>query len=442
MKEELLKKIEDKTAKIGIIGLGYVGLPLLIAFAKKGFQIIGFDKDCKKVETLSKGISDIIDIPSEEIASLIESGKAKVSTEKESLINTDIIIICVPTPLTKAYEPDASYIEESIENILGNWESNKCLILESTTYPGTSRELIHKVLVDNGYLLDKDYLVVYSPERVDPGNHTFQIENTPKVVGGMSIDSTLIGEALYSTIIEEVVVVKSTEVAELSKLLENSFRSINIAFINEVSLMCERMGIDIWETIEASNTKPFGFMKFLPGPGVGGHCIPLDPLYLSSKAKEYNFFNRFIPLSQEINQQMPYHIVTKAMETLSLHKKSLNGSNLLIVGMSYKENSDDVRESPSLSIYENFKESGANVQFLDPLVTKFKDKRQNDQHSIEINYTEMSSYDLVVLVTVHNMLDIDQIAQNSKLILDTKNYLNNQYPKKTVRLGTKTELKK
>lgn len=440
MKQELLKKIDDKTAKIGIVGLGYVGLPLLVAFAKKGFQVIGFDKSDKKVETLSKGISDIIDISSVELASLIKSGMAKVSTEKKSLTNTDIIIICVPTPLTKSYEPDTSYINESVDNIVENWGCNKCLILESTTYPGTSRELIHKVLVDKGYLLDRDYLVVYSPERVDPGNHKFQIENTPKVVGGMSIDSTLIGKKLYSTIVEEVIVVKSTEVAELSKLLENSFRSINIAFINEMSIMCERMGIDIWETIEASSTKPFGFMKFLPGPGVGGHCIPLDPLYLSSKAKEHNFFNRFIPLSQEINQRMPDHVVIKAMETLGLHNKSLNGSNLLIVGMSYKENIDDVRESPSLALYEKFKESGANVQFLDPLVSKFKDKNQNNQYSIEINYPKMSSYDLVVLVTLHNELDIDQIAQNSQLILDTKNYLTNRYPEKTVRLGTKTEL--
>lgn len=437
MKKELLKKIENRTVKIGIIGLGYVGLPLLVAFAESGFLVTGYDKSKKKVETLKNGISDIIDVPSVRIEPLIRSEKIYISSKKECLKQLDIVIICVPTPLTKSYEPDVSYIVEAVEDILCTWERKKCIILESTTYPGTSREMIHQVLMNKGYQLDRDYAVAYSPERVDPGNKKFHVENTPKIVGGVSLDSTSMGEAVYGTIVNQVVTVKSTEVAEMSKLLENTFRSVNIAFINEMALLCESMGIDIWETIEASSTKPFGFMKFLPGPGVGGHCIPLDPLYLSWKAKEYNFFSHFINLSHEVNQKMPDHITIKAMESLNLHSKSIKDSTILLIGMSYKENIDDVRESPSLRVYDNLVSVGANVTYCDPLVPNFIDGTGVKRETIEIQDLTLSGYDLVVLLTCHDCFDIETIENESNLILDTKNKLVNKSLSKVIKIGTK-----
>lgn len=438
MKIELLKKIENKSAKIGIVGLGYVGLPLLVAFGEAGFSVTGYDRSTMKVDTIQAGISDIIDISSERVLKLIKNNMILVSSEKACLNGLDIIIICVPTPLTKSYEPDTSYITEAINDIKSTWENGKCIILESTTYPGTSREMIHDVLTNVGYKIDRDYLVAYSPERVDPGNKKYCVENTPKVVGGISIDSMSVAEAVYGTIVNQVVPVKSTEVAEMSKLLENSFRSINIAFINEMALLCERMNIDIWETIEASATKPFGYMKFTPGPGVGGHCIPLDPLYLSWKAKEYNCFNRFISLSHEINQSMPEHIVIKAMEALNQHSKSINNSKIIIIGMAYKEEINDVRESPSLKIYDSLKSLGANIQYCDPLVPSFIDEKGNKQESLELEKFRASDFDLVIFLACHSIFDLEQIAMDSKMILDTKNILSNHYPEKTVQVGTKS----
>lgn len=442
MKKDLLKKIDERTAKIGIIGLGYVGLPLAIAFAESGFSVMGYDKSLKKVETLRAGKSDIIDIPSERLAKVIENTTFRITNRKEPLIAMDILIICVPTPLTESHEPDVSYIKEAVSDILDTWDIGKMVLLESTTYPGTSKEMIHDVLIKEGYRLDEDFLVGYSPERVDPGNKIYHVENTPKVIGGISKDSTEVGTAIYQTIVQEVVPVSSTEVAEMSKLLENTFRSINIAFINEMALLCEKMGIDIWETIDASSTKPFGFMRFLPGPGIGGHCIPLDPMYLSWKAKESNFFSRFITLAQEINESMPEHTVFKAMEALNQKAKSLNQAKILLVGVAYKEDIDDLRESPSLKIIEGLEEAGGDVDFCDPLVKNFFDKNGQKRHTIDLDYSLFKKYDLVILLSCHSCFDLTEIAKNSQLILDTKNALSNQFKDITLRIGDKALLRR
>ncbi|EOO23291.1 nucleotide sugar dehydrogenase [Bacillus cereus BAG1X2-3] len=431
----LLEKIEKKEVKIVVMGLGYVGLPLAISFAEKGIKVTGFDLSEKKVHLINNGESDIIDVPSKRLANSVMGGYFSATTSKKCLNGADVIIICVPTPLTQSYEPDISFINTAMEDIQEYFSSETLVILESTTYPGTSRELIQKPLSEAGYILDEDYFVCYSPERVDPGNKHYKTENTPKVVGGISKKSTEAGQALYNHIIKEVVPVATTEVAEMSKLLENTFRSINIAFINEMALLCEKMNIDIWETIDAASTKPFGFMRFNPGPGIGGHCIPLDPMYLSWKAKESNFFSRFIELAQEINHLMPEHIIYRAMTVLNLVQKPLSGSKILLIGMAYKENIDDLRESPSIEIFEKLQKTGAEVSFCDPLAKTFYDKSGKIYNSIELDYSLMNDYDLTILLTCHDLFDKERIVGNSSLILDTKNYLENCSPNKIVCFG-------
>ncbi|KGL38662.1 nucleotide sugar dehydrogenase [Listeria sp. SHR_NRA_18] len=408
--KKIKNSLNEKEAVIAVMGLGYVGLPLAISFAEAGFQVIGFD-------------------PSEPKVTLV------ATTDSESLAKADAIIICVPTPLTKSYEPDISYIVSAVDMIRANMTPNTVVVLESTTYPGTSKELLYAPIEKDGWKLDEDFYVCYSPERVDPGNKTYQTENTPKVLGGMTPISMQVGTALYEQVINHVVPVASTEVAEMSKLLENTFRSINIAFINEMSLLCEKLDIDVWETIEASSTKPFGFMRFNPGPGIGGHCIPLDPIYLSWKAKEVNFFSRFIELAQETNHQMPEHVVHKAMKTLNSKQKALSGSRVLLLGMAYKENIDDLRESPSISVYENLVKAGASVDFCDPLATKYRDYDGTIQETIPLDYSSFASYDLVIMLTCHDLFDKEQILANSALILDTKNVMSSFGSSKVTRFG-------
>ncbi|EUJ23135.1 nucleotide sugar dehydrogenase family protein [Listeria grandensis FSL F6-0971] len=433
--EQYIAKMDQKTAVIAVMGLGYVGLPLAVSFAEAGLEVIGFELSARKVALVNAGQSDIMDISSVRLEKVVTTGKLHATTNVQDLHAADAIIICVPTPLTKSYEPDISYITNAVTMIQDNMSPNTLIVLESTTYPGTSRELLLAPLEAAGWRLDDDFYICYSPERVDPGNKTYQTENTPKVVGGIGKASTKAGIALYQKVIHEVVPVASTEVAEMSKLLENTFRSINIAFINEMALLCEKMGIDIWETIDASSTKPFGFMRFTPGPGIGGHCIPLDPIYLSWKAKEANFFSRFIELAQETNKQMPDYIVQKAGATLNTVQKSLNGSNILLIGMAYKEDIDDLRESPSIPIFENLQEQGANVSFCDPLASTFRAKDGTIHKSVAVDYEKMADYDLVMLLACHQVLSKEKIAKHSRLILDTKNVLANQYSEKTARFG-------
>ncbi|MBC2160798.1 nucleotide sugar dehydrogenase [Listeria booriae] len=435
--ETLITTFKNKEATIAVMGLGYVGLPLAVLFAEQGMNVIGFELSMDKVCLINTGVSDIMDIPSERLKKVTSNERFVATTDATELGDADAIIICVPTPLTASYEPDISYINNAVDIIRENMTPNTLIVLESTTYPGTSRELLLDPIEKSGFTLGEDFYICYSPERVDPGNKTYQTENTPKVVGGIGEASTNAGIALYETVINQVVPVASTEVAEMSKLLENTFRSINIAFINEMAMLCDKMGIDIWETIEASSTKPFGFMRFNPGPGIGGHCIPLDPIYLSWKAKEANFFSRFIELAQETNSQMPEYIVQKAGTALNTVKKSLNGSNILLVGMAYKEDIDDLRESPSIPIFENLVEQGANVSFCDPLATTFRDKDGEIHTTVDVDYEKMSEYDLVIVLTCHKALDKEKIAKHSSLILDTKNVLPKQYKEKTICFGNK-----
>ncbi|MBC1937618.1 nucleotide sugar dehydrogenase [Listeria grandensis] len=433
--EKIKNDLNKKEAVIAVMGLGYVGLPLAISFAEAGFQVIGFDPSESKVTLVNQGQSDIMDITSERLSTLIVKEQLVATTDSKNLAKADAIIICVPTPLTKSYEPDISYIVSAVDMIRANMTPNTVVVLESTTYPGTSKELLYAPIEKDGWKLDEDFYVCYSPERVDPGNKTYQTENTPKVLGGMTPISMQVGTALYEQVIDHVVPVASTEVAEMSKLLENTFRSINIAFINEMSLLCEKLDIDIWETIEASSTKPFGFMRFNPGPGIGGHCIPLDPIYLSWKAKEVNFFSRFIELAQETNHQMPEHVVHKAMKTLNGIQKALSGSRVLLLGMAYKENIDDLRESPSISVYENLVKAGASVDFCDPLATKYRDYNGVTRETIPLDYNRFASYDLVIMLTCHDLFDKEQILANSSLILDTKNVMSSFGSSKVTRFG-------
>ncbi|MBC1473796.1 nucleotide sugar dehydrogenase [Listeria grandensis] len=433
--EKIKNDLNKKEAVIAVMGLGYVGLPLAISFAEAGFQVIGFDPSESKVTLVNQGQSDIMDITSERLSTLIVKEQLVATTDSKKLAKADAIIICVPTPLTKSYEPDISYIVSAVDMIRANMTPNTVVVLESTTYPGTSKELLYAPIEKDGWKLDEDFYVCYSPERVDPGNKTYQTENTPKVLGGMTPISMQVGTALYEQVIDHVVPVASTEVAEMSKLLENTFRSINIAFINEMSLLCEKLDIDVWETIEASSTKPFGFMRFNPGPGIGGHCIPLDPIYLSWKAKEVNFFSRFIELAQETNHQMPEHVVHKAMKTLNGIQKALSGSRVILLGMAYKENIDDLRESPSISVYENLVKAGASVDFCDPLATKYRDYNGVTRETIPLDYNRFASYDLVIMLTCHDLFDKEQILANSSLILDTKNVMSSFGSSKVTRFG-------
>src|SRR5690625_908149 len=353
-----MEKIEDRTLKVGVLGLGYVGLPLALEFAKAGYETFGIDTDQEKVDLLLNSESYIHDIINEEIKGVLNN-KFFPTSDVSKISELDAISICVPTPLTKSYQPDMSYIGEACNSIRQYINEGLIIILESTTYPGTTEELFEKKLSEDGYIAGKEYFLCYSPERVDPANKTYNTKNTPKVLGGTTKKCMELGVALYDQIIDTLVPVSSTKVAEMSKLLENTFRSVNIAFVNEMALLCDKLGIDIWETIDAAATKPFGFMKFQPGPGIGGHCIPLDPMYLSYKAKESNFYSQFIEVAQEVNKSMPNYVINKISDGLNEITKPIRDSKILLMGMAYKPDTNDVRESPGLEVYELLKEKGA-----------------------------------------------------------------------------------
>ncbi|MBC2327819.1 nucleotide sugar dehydrogenase [Listeria booriae] len=420
MKQTMMKKINDKTMTVGVIGLGYVGLPLAVAFSSAGYKVIGFDIDADKVSQLNAGHSYIIDITEETLTGALTQGFT-ATTDFSLLSEMDAISICVPTPLTKAQTPDVSYIESAVSQINQYKRLGQLIVLESTTYPGTTEELIEHVFDNEGYQAGSDYFLCFSPERVDPGNPIYNTQNTPKVIGGITEDCTLLGKSLYEKVIPNMVPVSSPKVAEMSKLIENTFRSINIAFVNELAMLSDTIDVDVWESIEAAGTKPFGFMKFQPGPGIGGHCIPLDPMYLSWKAKESNFYSSFIDLAQEINRLMPEFVCEKASEALNNARKSLNGSRVLLLGVAYKTDIDDVRESPALEVYELLKEKGALVDVNDPFVSEFRNQQGAKVETVNINDTELAAYDLVIMLTPHQSFDLQAIAANSQLILDTKN---------------------
>lgn len=418
----MINKINQKSAIVGVIGLGYVGLPLAIEIAKAGFKVIGIDLNKEKVELIQKGISYVIDISNEELQMVLKQGNFKVTTDYAALNEVDIIDIAVPTPLSKSRTPDISYIVRAMESIKTYFTAEKLIILESTTYPGTTRELIVNELELLSYKLDQDFYAAFSPERVDPGNKIYQIKNTPKVVGGASSTSTRLAVEFYSMFIDTVVAVDTCEEAEMSKLLENTFRAINIGFINELAVMCDRMGINIWNVVEAAKTKPFGFMPFYPGPGIGGHCIPLDPMYLSWKAKHYGFYNRAIELASDINENMPDFVVEKLLRIMNQSKKVLNGSKVLVLGMAYKKDIDDIRESPALVVFDKLKRLGAELVYYDPFIARFEDYDECIHVGLsKLTKEDLNQADIVIVLTAHSCFDYKFIEEHAQLIFDTRN---------------------
>lgn len=421
---DLLKAINNKEAKIGIIGLGYVGLPLVIRFCEEDFTVLGFDIDNKKVERLNRGESYIKHISSEVIKKLRNKNLFEATSDYSRLKETDCILICVPTPLKKNKEPDLSFVENTSNEIAKYIRKGHLISLESTTYPGTTREILLPKFEAKGLEVGKDFFLIFSPEREDPGNPQFNTKNIPKVVGGITVNCTRLGKTLYSKIVERVVVVSSTEVAEFTKLLENIFRSVNIALVNELKILADKMGIDIWEVIEASSTKPFGFMPFYPGPGLGGHCIPIDPFYLSWKAKEYDFNTRFIELAGEVNTSMPDYVVSKIIDGLNKEGKCLKKSKILILGVAYKKDTDDIRESPAVEIIDILKNKGAKVDYNDPFIPSFSGMR-NYPHltmkSVPLSNRNLKRYDCSVIITNHSVYNYNWIVKNSKIVIDTRN---------------------
>ncbi|HEV8139347.1 MAG TPA: nucleotide sugar dehydrogenase, partial [Pyrinomonadaceae bacterium] len=420
----------EKRARIGVIGLGYVGLPLVTEFARGGFAAIGFEVDATKAATINSGESYIGDVPSSQVKELVDSGRLHATTNFDELKDCDAIIICVPTPLRKTKEPDVSYILAAAEAIKKRLRRGQLIILESTTYPGTTDEVLLPMLEETGLKLDQDFLLAFSPERVDPGNPEFKTHNIPKVVGGVTDDSTEAAAALYGRIVREVHAVSSARVAETAKLLENTFRAVNIGMANEMARLCYALGIDTWEVIRAAATKPFGFMPFYPGPGIGGHCIPLDPHYLSWKARQHGFDSRFIGLAEEVNSRMPEHVVQLVSDGLNDARKAMNGSRILLLGVAYKKDIDDVRESPALSIIDRLRSKGCDVRYHDPFVT---DLTFDDAHaegggeplsSVALTEDEIRASDCVVIVTNHSDIDYARVIEVAPLVVDTRNALN------------------
>ncbi|MFZ5862154.1 MAG: nucleotide sugar dehydrogenase [Nitrospirota bacterium] len=414
-----LDDINRKKSAIGVIGLGYVGLPLAVEFAKAGFSVTGIDVDAAKVESLSRGRSYVQDVPDRDVRAALQAGRFRATTDFAALRRLDAVSICVPTPLRKTKDPDISYIAAATKQVAKYLPQGQLVVLESTTYPGTTNEVVLSALAKNGKRVGKDFFLAFSPERVDPGNPTFQTRNTPKIIGGVTPQCTKLAVALYRHAVDTVVPVSSTQAAEMVKLLENTFRAINIGLANEVALMCRTLGIDVWEVIDAASTKPFGFMPFYPGPGLGGHCIPIDPLYLSWKLKAFNYNARFIELASEINTKMPEHVVELVADALNRAKKSVNGAKLLVAGVSYKRNVDDVRESPALDIIRLLASKGASVAYTDPHVPKLD--VGNGRILKSASPDRVASYDAVVIVTDHHAFDYKAMVAQAKLVIDTRN---------------------
>jgi UDP-N-acetyl-D-glucosamine dehydrogenase len=426
MKPELTNlkdKIAKKEYRLGIIGLGYVGLPLSLTFLRKGISVLGFDLDPDKINNIKEGKSYIKHIPSDELAGFVKQGVFSGTTDFSRLKEPDIILLCVPTPLTQKREPDMQFIETTAHSVAKELRPGQLIILESTTYPGTTVELLQPILESSGLKGGEDFGIAYSPEREDPGNPKYSTGDIPKVVGGINKESARLASDFYNTAIQTVVEVSSTQAAEMSKLLENIFRSVNIAMVNELKILCHRMGIDIWEVIRASSTKPFGFMPFYPGPGLGGHCIPIDPFYLTSKAREYDFPTKFIELAGEVNTAMPYYVIQRVMEALNSRKKSINGSKVLLLGMAYKKDVDDPRESPSFKLIELLREKGAEVIYNDPHIPTIPPVRRYSfsMDSVELTPETLAAVDCILLSTDHSAYNYQFILEHADLIIDTRN---------------------
>lgn len=425
VQKSLIEKIHDKTAVIGVIGLGYVGLPLAVEKAKIGFRVIGFDVQQTRVDKVNEGINYIGDVVDEDLKALTQSGKFQASTDYSLIQEVDAVAICVPTPLDQYQQPNTSYVEASTKSLAKYLHPGMLVVLESTTYPGTTEEIVRPILEETGFRVGKDFYLAYSPERVDPGNKVFNTKNTPKVVGGVTDACTEVASALYRAVLEgEVHEVSSPAVAEMEKILENTFRNINIGLANEMAILCNKMGIDVWEVIDAAKTKPYGFMPFYPGPGLGGHCIPIDPFYLTWKAREYNYHTRLIETSGEINNDMPNFVLERTMKILNRVGKALNGSHILVLGAAYKRDIDDVRESPVLPILQLLKKYNAEVTVVDPYVQSFV----LDGETIEpkpLTEELLVKSDLAMITTDHSNFDYQLIADAAPAIFDTRNAMKN-----------------
>jgi len=416
-----------------VIGLGYVGLPLAVEFAEAGYRVTGFDVVEEKVRTINEGVSHIKDVPSSALAAVVKSGHLTATADFSRIRELDSVNICVPTPLRKTKDPDVSYIVAAVERIAENLHPGLLVLLESTTYPGNTDELILPMLEASGLKVGEDFYLAFSPERVDPGNPKFTTQNIPKVVGGITPACTEQAAALYGAALEKVVPVSSTRVAEMVKLLENTFRSVNIGLVNELALMCDSMKIDVWEVIDAAATKPFGFMPFYPGPGLGGHCIPIDPFYLSWKARQVGFEARFIELAGQVNSFMPRHVVAKVTEALNAHEKSVKGAAILVLGVAYKNDIDDVRESPALDIIRQLQELGGEVSYHDPYVPDLSGEGI-DLGSVALTAETAGAADIVLITTRHDATDYDLVVESAKVVLDTRNVLKDRNSSKVWRL--------
>ncbi len=421
--EKFTAAVESRKAVVGIVGMGYVGLPLARTFCSAGFKVVGLDVDPKKVAALNAGKSYIKHIPSSLIRGLIKKDQFHATTDAKDLKKCNAVLICVPTPLTKMRDPDMSYVESTAEMLSGVLQKGQLIALESTTYPGTTRELVQPILEKSGLKVERDFFLAYSPEREDPGRTDFTTETIPKVVGGVGKKSLKAACALYAAAISEAVPVSSCDVAECCKILENVYRGVNIALINELKMLLDRMNIDVWEVVKAASTKPFGFQPFYPGPGLGGHCIPIDPFYLTWRARQFDMSTRFIELSGEINTAMPDYVVRRVGEALNTAKKPLNGSKILVLGLAYKKDVDDIRESPSIELIEKLKAAGAKVDYNDPYVKRTPKQREHDlrMQSKPLTVKSIGSYDCVLIATDHSDYDYPWIVKHAKLVVDTRN---------------------
>ena len=434
MKTQLLAKIEDRSAVVAVVGLGYVGLPLVMEFVRAGFRVIGYDVSQRVVDQLMSGHSHIQDIPDSAVQAAVTSGSFVATTVEARLKDCDAISIAVPTPLSKTRDPDMSFVLAAADAIARQARAGICVVLESTTYPGTTRELLQPRLEAMGLVVGTDVFVAFSPERVDPGNPVYHTKNTPKVVGGVTSACVEVACALYASCIDTVVPVSSPEAAELVKLLENTFRAVNIGLVNEIAIVCDKLGVNVWEVIDAAATKPFGFMKFTPGPGIGGHCIPLDPHYLAWKMRTLNYKTRFIDLASEINSHMPDWVVEKVSWALNESRKSVRGSRILVLGVAYKRDIDDVRESPALDVIRLLESRGAHVEFHDPFVAEFREE-DSVRRGVDLSDEMLRWADAVVVITDHKQVDYQHVADVATLVVDTRNVMASTTPAKARVIG-------
>ncbi len=431
----LKQKILDRTVTLGVVGLGYVGLPLAVEKAKAGFKVIGFDVQDQKVDMVNQGHNYIGDVVDSDLEKIVREGYLRATTDFASVASCDCVCIAVPTPLDAHQQPDISYVRASAESIMPHMHKDMLIVLESTTYPGTTEELLKPILEKSGLKCGEDFYLAFSPERVDPGNLIYKTKNTPKVVGGCTPECTDIAATLYEAVLEAPVHrVSCPAVAEMEKILENTYRNVNIGLVNEMAMLCDRMGISIWEVVDAAKSKPYGFQAFYPGPGLGGHCIPLDPYYLSWKAREYGFHTSMIESSMMINDRMPEYCVDRAMEALNDNKKAMNGAKVLVLGVAYKQDIDDYRESPAIRVIEALKKRGAEVEYYDPYITEYREHGVVEKGLTELTAEKLADADLVMVTTAHTTVDYDFVAEHADLIFDTKNAMKKVQKRENIRV--------